>query len=370
MIVVIADDLSGAAELAGVARRHGLTAEVQTVFTPASDAKVICLDTDSRSLAPGLAGARVEAVAREVVAAQPEGIFKKCDSVLRGAVLAESSALAIAAGKTRILIVPANPSRGRVIRKGNYFVEGQPLHETAFARDPEHPRTTSSVARLVGGDLTNVTIPDTVTLDDVMRHAVGLEEDALPVGGADFFDAILTQWIELRNPRSPADRASSASAGGRTATDPSVAGPTLLVCGSAAAWAQRRREAETLGIAVFALPHPVAEIVRGLRERRCALVGIGDGPETRGAAPPVLAAALAETIGAILRETPVARLLSEGGATSAAVLRAMHWTRLRVSEISPLGVGVLRPVGVSGPTLLIKPGSYSWPSEIWPGSVR
>jgi uncharacterized protein YgbK (DUF1537 family) len=34
MIVVLADDFSGAAEIAGIAHRHGLSAEVQTDFTP------------------------------------------------------------------------------------------------------------------------------------------------------------------------------------------------------------------------------------------------------------------------------------------------------------------------------------------------
>ena len=41
MIVVIADDLSGATELAAVAHAHGLSAEVQTQFDPATNARVV-----------------------------------------------------------------------------------------------------------------------------------------------------------------------------------------------------------------------------------------------------------------------------------------------------------------------------------------
>ena len=52
MILVITDDLSGAAELAGTAFAHGLTAEVQTEFQPRTEAQVICLDTDTRRLKP------------------------------------------------------------------------------------------------------------------------------------------------------------------------------------------------------------------------------------------------------------------------------------------------------------------------------
>jgi hypothetical protein len=33
---------------------------------------------------------------------------------------------------------------------------------------------------------------------------------------------------------------------------------------------------------------------------------------------------------------------------------------------APAGVGVLKPIAAADvPTLLIKPGSYDWPQEIW-----
>ena len=65
MLVVIADDLSGAAELAGAALRHGLAAGgANRLRTPPAKADVICVDTDSRSLPPGEAARVVRAVAR------------------------------------------------------------------------------------------------------------------------------------------------------------------------------------------------------------------------------------------------------------------------------------------------------------------
>ena len=87
MIAVIADDLSGAAELAGVALRHGLSAEVQTAFSPDTKADVICVDAGTRGLLPEKACEVVGKVAERVIAAKPAWIFKKCDSVLRGSVL-------------------------------------------------------------------------------------------------------------------------------------------------------------------------------------------------------------------------------------------------------------------------------------------
>ncbi len=352
MIVVIADDLSGAAELAGAALRHGLSAEVQTTFAPDSGAEVICVTTGTRSLPAGPAARQVATVTQAVVAAQPAWIFKKCDSLLRGPVLAEARATARSAGKTRIVILSANPSRGRIIRNGACLVAGQPLHETAFALDPEHPRTTSRVNELLGGDLTGVETPDAQSTADVARHAAAVDDATLPVGAVDFFEALL----RLRTPSRPV----------LPPPAPDPAGPTLVVCGSAASWPQRQTEAVAHGIPVFVPPHDVSAIVRTLLISGRALIGIGDGPATAGYSPATLGHELAQAVAGVLRAAPVVRLLLEGGATSAAVLQAQGWNRLRASEVSAPGVGVLLPVNSTGPQLYVKPGSYPWPREIWP----
>lgn len=352
-IVVIADDISGAAELAGRTLQQGLRAEVQTRFTADTEADVVCVDTDTRSLPAGEAAQRVGAVATEIMAARPRWIFKKCDSVLRGSVLAEARVIASAAGKRGLLVVSANPSRGRVVRAGRYFVEGRPLDETVFAHDPEHPRTTAEVAALLGGDLAGVRLPDATTPADVAHQAQMLGDDVLPVGAADFFDALLR---EREGRRLGQELPAPAIPGG---------GATLVVCGSAAAWNRRREEAERWGLAVFGRPHRADQVIGALRRDGRVLIGIGDGPATRGVAPTVLAAELAAVVAEVLRAVAVKRVLSEGGATSAAVMRAMGWTRLEACEVSPHGVGALRPVG-GGPIFLIKPGSYLWPTEMWP----
>lgn len=50
MIVVVADDFTGAVELAGVGLRYGLKAEVQTVVSPNTKAELAVIDADTRSL--------------------------------------------------------------------------------------------------------------------------------------------------------------------------------------------------------------------------------------------------------------------------------------------------------------------------------
>ena len=352
MIVVLADDLSGAAELAGIAVRHGLSAELQTTFSPETDAEVVCVAADTRSLPADQAARTVAAITKEIVVAKPAWLFKKCDSVLRGSVLAETRAMAQAAGKKRSVILSANPSRDRVIRNGTYFIVDRPLHETVFAQDPEHPRTTSRLGELLGGDLTGVETPDASTSAEILGHAAKVDEDTLPVGAADFFEALL----QLRAPHRVA----------LPQATPVPAGTTLLVCGSAASWGQRRAEALALGLPVFALPHDATAIVAALGKSRQALIGIGDGPASHGQTPAILVRQLAQSVAVLLSQPATSHLLLEGGATTSAVMQALAWTRLRACNVSVQGVGIMQPVNFPGPTLFIKPGSYSWPPEIWP----
>ena len=118
---------------------------------------------------------------------RPDWIYKKCDSVLRGHVRVELEATMAVFAMQRALLIPANPSRGRIIRDGEYFVNGQPLHESEFARDPEHQRTTASITELLGGDLSDITTPDVESEADVALQAAKIDAETLNAGGADFF---------------------------------------------------------------------------------------------------------------------------------------------------------------------------------------
>jgi hypothetical protein len=225
-----------------------------------------------------------------------------------------------------------------------------------------------------------VATPNAETMADMALCAAEVGDDTLPVGAADFFAALLVVRVGVgpvsdrpsgpdRSETGPTFRQRPSDCMDTVKPTPALdpASPTLLVCGSAASWAQRAAAATAQGIPAFALPHDVGAIVAALQASRRALVGIGDGPATRRLDSSQLVQRLAESVAATVRATPPARLLLEGGATAAAVTRALGWTRLRACEIFPPGVGVLRPAEAAGPLLFIKPGSYAWPPEVWPG---
>jgi|GEM_PF-566822 len=181
MITVIADDITGAAEIAGIAQQY--------------QAEVIIMALDSRSMLPQQAKEAVKTAAQAVrngnitntpfitlyvgtkasasehnypsaSASQPLvshpnagtaynsqlsivncQLFKKVDSALRGNVEIETEALLeVFPEYTKAVYMPANPSKERVIVNGLYYIKGEPLSNTAFAHDPEFPVTSSLTA--------------------------------------------------------------------------------------------------------------------------------------------------------------------------------------------------------------------------------
>jgi uncharacterized protein YgbK (DUF1537 family) len=123
MIAVIADDFTGAAELAGISLRYGLKVELCTADIAATDADVLIISTDSRSLNKVNALQRTEAALKSVLQLNPSFIYKKIDSVLRGYVVDELKLQMQMMNKSKAFILPANPSLGRTINNGNYYVQ-------------------------------------------------------------------------------------------------------------------------------------------------------------------------------------------------------------------------------------------------------
>lgn len=127
-ILIIADDLSGAADCAiGFA-----SAGMQTVVTldplhDKADAQVIAADTDTRRLTPAHAAERTLAAYKALH--QPgQRLYKKIDSTLRGNWAAEVAALQPLAGLA--IVAPAFPATGRTLLGGRVLVNGQPLETT------------------------------------------------------------------------------------------------------------------------------------------------------------------------------------------------------------------------------------------------
>ena len=150
MIIVIADDFSGAAEIAGIGFRYGLKAVIRTDVELDLESDILIIDSNTRSLTEDESLKQIIQIADQLKEKSWEWIYKKTDSVLRGHVLSELTLLVKKFSKDKALLLPQNPVSGRIIKDGIYYINKTPLHLSGFAADPDYPRTTSDVLSLLG----------------------------------------------------------------------------------------------------------------------------------------------------------------------------------------------------------------------------
>lgn len=366
MIVVLADDFSGAAEMAGIASRWFDEVELATRFPQETSADVLVIDTDTRLKSDEEATDTLNVVCGKIKVAGVTQVFKKIDSVLRGPVRVEIEASLTALGRERTVLAPANPSRNRVIRNGKYFCNGLLLHESEFAHDPTHPAETSDVKAIVGV-LPSVWIPDVDSAECWKSVIDQLEPDDLPVGAADFF----TAWLA----RFAGNKKHDYSDG--NANDP---GNHLWLCGSLTTWTQRSDDFSRHGIPCATAPAAVFEGKDGAKEwadsaiehfesNRYVAVAFGASRPASSVDSGTLLTAIAETAYQIRATVGVERMFLEGGATARAVVDRFGGTSWGVVREWAPGVVEVGPAeSVKGQLcrFVVKPGSYTWPESAWP----
>ncbi len=353
----LADDLSGALDAA--AAFHGAGQRVTIALSleawPAAAGGVIGFTTETRNAAPAVA---MEAVTRAIAHGRGRGgrlVYKKIDSTLRGPVAAELAALEAAMPEARILFTPANPAVGRTVEGGVLRVNGVPVAETNFARDPVTPVRESSIRALLGDSASaRVAIADATTEAD-LAAAVGR---VVAVAGA---------WVAvgsgaLARPVAAARFPTRAGAG--AVPLPALTGPILFVCGSA--HSGNRAQAELLArehqvtvdevsVAGAGGSAAAAAAVRELAGSGAAILMIQAARTESGAALDAISAAALH----VIRQGKVRRIFATGGETAYALCQALGISTLSFCrEIEP-GLSLSKAETPTGPLLFaIKPGGF------------
>ena len=372
-ILIIADDLTGAAEIAATATEFGIRARLSrarrinrsTVFDVFSEGAT-AIDTDTRLESAAHAA---EVVASLQPLANTTLVYKKTDSLLRGNPGPEILALMEKMKRSSALLLPQNPSKDRVIKNGHYFIDNVPLDETSFSSDPEHPRTSSSIAALLWP--TPVTIIDPgrrpvpegifvgngTTLDDIAAFARELPPCVLAAGGVDFFRALLHRhFAPIAHPRHPASQPNAFR---------------LMISGSASQYSRHFvQQLQRENYPVHPHPSDTATILGSLRFHKLAIVAITDPLD------PIRSMALRQSLAASVRSLLLHGDLAdqslhvyiEGGATAAAIAEALEWRTFDVAGALAPGVVTLKPDEAKQILLTIKPGSYPWPPS-FPGGM-
>lgn len=387
-IVVIADDLTGAADAAGGIACRGLTTLLPLTSALPADCDALVLTTESRGVPSGEAVWRVQAVLARLrqagVLAQAGLIYKKVDSTLRGHPGAELAVILEEGEFERCLAAPAFPAQGRTTRDGRQLVDGQPLEQTAFAveakssdlatvlRCPEIPYAPLDLESLRGEGLRirlaepgpRLLIADAVTDSDLVRLAgAALGTFRLFCGSAGLMAALMEvgDW---------APRAA------RTELPPAPQGPGLVIAGSRHARTREQieylRKSDTLVLEVGTGAAGEGSRFQELAEQAAAaLAGGADvvlaaGPAGAGPDRPEVAGALSLLCAEVVCRCPPAFLVMTGGETAGAVCRALAVSVLQVlGEIAPgIPNGRLSGGPLSGASFVTKAGAFGRPDAL------
>ena len=354
-VIVIADDITGAAEMAGIAFTHGQQVRLVCSGSVCCDTVAVngttVIATDTRSMTEAEAVAETRRITSAFIH-HTSAIFKKTDSALRGHVVAELSALMKATGYHRAVYLPANPSKGRVIKDGIYYINNVPIHETDFSFDPEFPATTSALKeRFPDAEQYGIIMPDAESEEDIRRVIAKYNDGkTLFAGAADLFSAMLGTFGNTRiTSNTRASRLSGSS--------------TLILCGST------QSKPLDLGIPTAPMPREIYDGSDDLslwdtKRYADAHSFILTMPYTHRTGKEVavhLRTVMAAKAKKLVAEHCPQHLIIEGGATAWATLQALGWTEFTITALFAPGVVQIKSV-TTGTLVTLKPGSYPWGS--------
>lgn len=365
-VLVIADDLTGAAEIGGIALRYGLSVEIVHTLAAPITKDVRILNTNTRSLKIGESLTHLKTLFSEDPLGEWDWIYLKFDSALRGHIKEEISFYRKIFQKGNVVFCPVNPALRRVIKDGLYWIDGKPIAETDFARDPEFPIVKSEVLEILDADswqlMEGVEMRPT-TQSPYIVAAVKDEEGlhkwsstaspfGLYAGAAAFFDALLRQRIK----KQPVTEGS----------EPLLQRPVLYVCGSNHENSIKRIASVDADKVVYwshiGKESVVADDIRRKMDRYGEVVLAVASTVSYDAQ--VVREHIAQVLAIFCQKFVLRELIIEGGATARAILEVLGIdTLLPVWEYRQ---GVIRN-HVPKATLVVtlKPGSYPWTDKLW-----
>ncbi|MBM3393811.1 MAG: four-carbon acid sugar kinase family protein [Betaproteobacteria bacterium] len=346
--LIIADDLTGALDVAGPFAQRGL--DTQVVVDASSDwrhrvtdAQVISINADSRHLSAAQAAEKVRAIVAPLLPF--DGVLlKKIDSTLRGQVVAETLALMHASGRRLVIVSPAFPAQGRTVRQGVVWVKGVPLPETAFARDALSPPPSVPLAQAFRQ------ADSAIAVRNVASANLSLDMDSTPtslqiwIADAET-QADLDQSVRALGPRAAqglwvgtagiaqALATHNQAQQAQARMEPQVRGRILVVVGSRAEQSQRQVERLQSRADTHLVEAPNGQ-VSGDSEldtgsASVVILRAVRGAQGEGQADEV-AAALARTACDLMRTQGVDAVVAAGGDTARAILAASACSVLHV----------------------------------------
>ncbi len=393
VLVILADDLSGAADCGIVCSQAGLRTLVilgDRDATPGTE--VLAVDADTRGRAEADAVAETERLTQRY-AGPGVRLYKKLDSTLRGHVGAELAAALRARrqhGPAFIVFAPAYPATGRTTVGGVQRLHGVPLEQTEMWRREAIPHRALPCEMLERAGLRT----GLIGLDQVRRPGL---EHAMAAGDRDAVVCDAETEADLQAIAAAASRLGpgviwAGSAGlarylpaavglagpAAPVVVPPAAGPILFVVGSLSATSHTQVAALMRQPGMQLLTVPPAVLRAGRQDPRWAAqerlldAALGTGGDVvtvlgrdPGDAPLDLAEGLRLCHALAALAAPhvsrIGALVSTGGETARAVLQAFRADGLHLAgEIEP-GVPLSVAEGIHHLPVVTKAGAFGTP---------
>jgi uncharacterized protein YgbK (DUF1537 family) len=383
-VLVMADDLTGAndagVQFAAAGIRGLVIAHHWVERLPPYP--VIVINTESRHLPANQAAERVRKITEVGIRAGIKCFYKKTDSTLRGNIGAELEALLATTGAPCIPFVPALPDLGRTTRDGVHYVDGTPIGETAFARDPLNPIRHNRVADVLAAQVRipvcavrspsaehqGIAVLDCESNEDLaaIARSLGQANRLQVISGSVGLARHLVEylWIESEPPDSP---------------NPQL--PILLINGSvneraleqvaraSSQFSQVRLTPENLIArrAHLTVPGGGGNLLLHSISKRTDLENYAAFGRAQGVSPKELHLRVAEQTGNIVRQILAAgvfrTLVVFGGDTLAGIARANHWQEFEpLTELEP-GISISVPAKTDL-SLISKAGGFGDPDVV------
>jgi 3-dehydrotetronate 4-kinase len=405
MLGCIADDLTGATDLAALIARQGfsvtlVTGDVRDTATVA-DVDVIIVALKSRTIPAADAVAQSLAALDWLQAAGAQHIyFKYCstfDSTDQGNIGPVARALADRLNAQYVAFNPAFPENGRTLYQGHLFVLGRPIHESGMANHPLTPMRDPDLVRVLarqpGMDAVGLIdwktvqggvdairaarearflITDSLSDVDIAALGVAFADQPLATGGSAFGAAYARAVLGAADARPEAGFAA-----------PADKAPFLIIAGSCSEATRGQIAALPVGIPHIALDieavmagKQTAEAVAAQVQAHCeagataVLLSSTAEPETLAAVQALhgreqsgeAIEALLGAAAAQVHAKGIDRIIVAGGETSGAVMAALGVSALHIGpEIAP-GVPWTKAAGANSPLwLTLKSGNFGSP---------
>ena len=304
MLLITADDRTGALEAGGACAALGFRARLAS--TPDASADCALIDLASRHCAPA------EAATGILAAHNRPARFRchKMDSGLRGNWAHEVAAL-LAAGH-RVGLLASFPDAGRRCHRGSVFIHDVPVLETAFGKDPrsrlisnrpvDYLRAAGCDAALARADVVVLNANDNAELAAAAARCRA--EGRMLVGTTGGIEAYAAGLPGAARPH-----------GGRRLPPPPH--PALVVCGSLHPLS--RAQVRALDCAVVE-PDRAAQAVQFLRAGADVALATPIVRRAADAAAEAMAARLASLTWRCLAKSSAPTVIALGGDTAAAIL--------------------------------------------------